>query len=219
MEGLDRTGRAAGSAEDAGVEGNFRLTAATGTLLTLLLLVEGFTILDVRGFITLHAAVGLILIGPVVLKTISTTYRFTRYYTGRAPYVRKGPPHIVLRLLGPLVVLTTLAVVGTGVVLLTDHGSSGTWVSLHQASFVAWIIVTGVHFLGHLREAAVGTAREARPALRDPARRGRAVRLLAVTAALVVGVGLAVAFTPSASSWKIQHDHHGGRSAGLRHPG
>src|SRR5579875_2607538 len=153
------------AAADVGVAGNARLTAATGTLLTLLLLVEGFTILDVRGYITLHAAVGLVLIGPVALKSASTMYRFARYYTGRAPYVRKGPPHIVLRVLGPLVVLTTLAVLGTGVVLLTDHGSSGTWVSLHQASFIAWIVVTGVHFLGHLREAAVGTAREARPAL------------------------------------------------------
>lgn len=219
VQGATRSEQAVGGVEDAGAEGNARLTAATGMLLTLLLLVEGFTLLDVRGYITLHAAVGLILIGPVVLKTASTVYRFARYYTGRAPYVRKGPPHIVLRLLGPLVVLTTLAVLGTGVVLLTDHGSSGTWISLHQASFVVWIIVTGVHFLGHLREAVVGTAREARPALRDPARRGRAVRVLALAGALVVGVGLAAAFTPSASSWAIHHNRHDRPSSGLRSPG
>ena len=118
VHGLQSTGPTdAEHVEDSGVEGNSRLTAATGTLLTLLLLVEGFTILDVRGYITLHAAVGLILIGPVALKTVSTMYRFGRYYTGRAAYVRKGPPNIVLRLAGPLVVLSTLAVLATGVVL------------------------------------------------------------------------------------------------------
>lgn len=58
-----------------GAEGNARLTAATGTLLTLLLMVEGFTLLDVRGYITVHAAVGLILVGPVLLKCASTIYR------------------------------------------------------------------------------------------------------------------------------------------------
>jgi hypothetical protein len=86
----------------AGVEANARLTATTGTLLALLLLIEGFTVLDVRGYITLHTALGLILIGPVLLKTVSTTYRFFCYYTGRPAYVAKGPPHIVLRLIGQL---------------------------------------------------------------------------------------------------------------------
>src|SRR5690242_11662712 len=115
--------------DEAGVEANSRLTATTGTLLTLLLLVEGFTVLDVRGYITLHTAVGLVLIGPVVLKTMSTMYRFFRYYTGRAAYVEKGPPHIILRLIGPLVVLSTLAVLGTGVALLALHGNSDTWIT------------------------------------------------------------------------------------------
>lgn len=204
---------AADERADAGVEGNSRLTAATGTLLTLLLLVEGFTLLDVRGYITLHAAVGLVLIGPVLLKIGSTVYRFTRYYTGREPYVRKGPPQIILRLLGPIVVLATVALIGTGIVLLTDHGSSDTWITLHQASFIVWIVVTGIHFLGHLLEAVFGTAREIRPAAGDPARRGRAIRLLAVGAALAVGIGAAAAFTPDASSWHLHHhdDRRGGR--------
>lgn len=209
VPGLSRTGPTDEATADANVEGNTRLTAATGTLLTLLLLVEGFTILDVRGYITLHAAVGLILIGPVALKIVTTTYRFVRYYTGRDAYVRKGPPNIVLRVAGPLVVLSTVALLGTGVVLVTDHGSSGTWVTLHQASFFVWIAVTALHFLGHLRDAAVGTARELRPASGDPARRGRAVRLLAVGGALAVGALLAAAFTPSASSWQLHHDFHG----------
>ncbi len=200
----------------AGVEANSRLTATTGTLLTLLLLVEGFTVLDVRGYITLHTAVGLVLIGPVVLKTMSTMYRFFRYYTGRAAYVEKGPPNVVLRLIGPLVVLSSLAVLGTGVALLALHGKSDTWLTLHQGSFVVWIAVMTLHFLGHLREAALGTAQELQRASGDPARRGKAVRWMVVAVSLVVGVGVAAAFTPSASSWHLHHDGDHGR-AGQRH--
>lgn len=198
-----------GSERASGVEANGRLTATTGSLLALLLLVEGFTIFDVRGYITLHTALGLILIGPIVLKCLSTMYRFLRYYSGTPAYVRKGPPHIVLRVIGPLVVITTLAVIGTGLALLADHGRSGTWLTLHQASFIGWIVVTGVHFLGHLQGAVLDTGRELHRATRDPARRGKAVRWVVLGVSLLAGVGLAAAFTPAASSWQLHHDQGG----------
>src|SRR3954453_13149469 len=156
----------------AGVEANARLTATTGSLLALLLLVEGFTVLDVRGYLTLHTALGLILIGPVALKCASTGYRFVRYYTGHGPYVRKGPPHVVLRLLGPLVILSPLALLGTGVALLAVHGRSDTWLTLHQGSFIVWVAAMTVHFFGHLVEAIRGTTRELRPAGQGPDGRG-----------------------------------------------
>jgi hypothetical protein len=193
------------AATDAGVAGNTRLTAVTGALLTPLLLIEGFTILDVRGYITLHTALGLILVGPIALKCASTLYRFVRYYTGKPAYVAKGPPHIVLRVIGPLVILSSVAVVGTGIALLVVHGRSDTWLTLHQGSFIVWVAFTSLHLLGHLRESALGTAREMRRAAGDPAQRGKAVRLAVVAASLLVGVGVAAAFTPSASSW-AQHD-------------
>jgi hypothetical protein len=59
-------------------------------------------------------AVGLLPVPPVALKLGSTGYRFARYYTDDEPYVRKGPPPTVLRFLAPGVVLTTLALLGTG---------------------------------------------------------------------------------------------------------
>ena len=198
----------------AGVEGNSRLTAATGTLLTLLLLVEGFTLLDVRGYITLHTAIGLTLVGPVVLKCLSTMYRFGRYYTGHEPYVRKGPPHVVLRLLAPLVILSTVALLGTGIALLAVRGRSDTWLNLHQVSFAIWLAVMTLHFLGHVIEAAAGTARDLRRATGDPAARGRGVRRTVVAVSLLVGVGVAALFTPSASSWQLHHhDHRPGQGA------
>ena len=85
---------------DAGVEGNSRLTSSLGMLLLVMLAVEGATVLDVRGMLTLHMFLGLMLIPPVLLKSATTFYRFARYYRGAEPYVRNGPPHIVLRLLG-----------------------------------------------------------------------------------------------------------------------
>ena len=49
-------------------------------LLIGLLAIEGLTILSIRGLITWHIFVGIVLIGPILLKTASTTYRFAGYY-------------------------------------------------------------------------------------------------------------------------------------------
>ena len=106
---------------DEGVEGNSRLTSANGMVLLVMLAVEGVTILDVRSMLTLHIFLGIMIVPPVLLKSATALYRFAKYYRGAEPYVRKGPPHIVLRALGPLVVLTSLALLGTGVGLLAVH--------------------------------------------------------------------------------------------------
>jgi hypothetical protein len=97
----------------------------------------------------LHFFVGMLLIGPVLLKIGSTVYRFARYYTGSAPYVRKGPPSPVLRLLGPLVILTSVAVIGTGVMLGVIGPGSGQWLFLHKASFILWFGVMTIHVLNY----------------------------------------------------------------------
>lgn len=191
-----------------GVTGNTRLTAVTGLVLTALLLVEGFTVLDVRGLLTLHMFLGLLLIPPVLLKTASTVYRMGSYYRGRAAYVQRGAPHIVLRAIGPLVVLSTLAVLGTGVWLIALGSRSSTVLTLHQGSFIVWLAVTSVHFLGHLREALVDGWREVRPASGDRAARRRGIRLLAVVVSLVVGVGVATAFLPASNSPWYRHDRY-----------
>lgn len=202
----DRDQRAA-----AGVEGNSRLTAATGTLLIGLLAVEGVTILSVRQMITLHMYLGILLVGPVLLKTASTLYRFARYYRGAPAYRRKGPPHPILRLIGPLVILTTLAVLGTGIGLIftgPDHREP--LLTLHQGSFIAWIALMSIHVLGHLREAATASWRELRPARADPAAKHRAIRAGVLVMALIAGVGLATALMPSVTSWthtRVDFEH------------
>jgi hypothetical protein len=187
---------------DAGVEGNSRLTALNGMVLLILLAVEGFTILSVRQFITLHVYLGVLLVGPVLLKTASTGYRFTRYYARAQPYLDKGPPHPILRILGPVVVLTSLAVIGTGIGLIyTGPDHRDPLLTLHKASFIVWFVAMAVHVLGHLIEGARTTWQELTDPRPMPVVRRRRWRTLAVGLSLLAGVGLASALLPSASSW------------------
>jgi hypothetical protein len=185
-----------GGTTDADVEGNTRLTSATGIVLLVMLAVEGCTILDVRGMITLHIVLGIFLLGPVLLKVVTTLYRFGRYYSGNEPYVRKGPPPALLRVLGPFVTISTLAVLGTGIGLLAVQPGEGLLLTAHKASFIVWFCLMSVHVVGHLREALSASWRE----VREASRRQR-LRLSIVVLALVVGLGTALVLMPSASSW------------------
>ena len=185
---------------EAAVEGNSRLTSITGIVLLLLFAAEGVTLLDVRGLITVHIVLGALLVGPVALKVASTGYRFVRYYTGAPAYVRKGPPHPILRVLGPLVIITSLAVIGTGIALGTAP-DSGNWGFLHRASFVVWLVVMTVHVLGHLLEVFRHGSADLRRRSAGLAVRGRPGRFALVVLALLVGVGTAAVVLPASSAW------------------
>lgn len=191
-----------GTHASTGVEGNSRLTSTNGMVLLALLAVEGFTILRIRQLITLHVFLGIVLLAPVLLKTGSTTYRFARYYTGSRPYLDKGPPHPLLRPLGPLVIVSSLMVLGTGVGLLAvKPGHAGPLLLAHQASFIVWLAVMTIHVLGHLREAAMTTWRELHGASGDPATRRRAARFALIAFALILGVAAATTLLPAAAPW------------------
>src|ERR1017187_3395585 len=126
-----------------GPEGNEQLTASIGVILLVLLAVLGVTILRIGQLISVHLFVGLLLIGPIGAKMASTGYRFARYYTRDKAYLRKGPPAPALRLLAPLVVLSTVIVFASGVALLFQGPSGrGMLLLIHKASFVLWLIVT-----------------------------------------------------------------------------
>jgi hypothetical protein len=132
-----------------GTEGNERLTALTGAVLLVGFAVEGLTIPVLGRLLTLHFFLGMLLIGPVALKIASTCYRIVRYYAGAAPYVRRGPPVPLLRALGPLVIITSLAVLGTGVALALAGPGPGRWLLLHKVSFVLWFGVMTIHVAAH----------------------------------------------------------------------
>jgi hypothetical protein len=109
----------------------------------------------VRSLLSVHVLIGTVLVSPVLLKIGSTGYRFGRYYLGSPAYRRKGPPPPVLRLLGPLVVASTLCVLGTGIALMFVGTALRQGVLLlHRASFVVWFAVMVFHVLGPLLETA-----------------------------------------------------------------
>jgi len=185
-----------------GVTGNARLTAGAAATLLVLLAAEGATIPFIGSLLEPHVFIGMLLIPPVLLKLSSTGYRFARYYGGSEPYTRKGPPHIVLRVLAPGVVITTLALFGTGVALLIDGPPSETLVFLHKLSFIAWVALMTLHVLGHLlvlpslasADWRHGGGREARLA-------GAGARTLALGTSLLAGVALALLTFSAASPW------------------
>src|SRR3989441_12487555 len=118
-----------------GPPGNERLTSSTGLVLLILLAVETLTTLALSSFLSVHIFLGLLLLPPVALKLATTGWRFARYYTGSEPYRLTGPPKLLLRLLAPLLVASTLALFGSGVALIVV-GHGGGWLQMvHAVSF------------------------------------------------------------------------------------
>ena len=182
-----------------GVDGNERLTAGAAVVLFVLLAVEGVTIVFLRPLFSVHVFVGMLLIPPVALKVGSTGWRFVRYYTGREEYVRKGPPLLPLRLLAPVVVVSTIAVFATGVTLLAVGPGGGIVLGLHKASFVVWLVATGIHVLAHLGRMRRIAPRDWRP--ERPRLRGVSARRGLLAGSIVAGTILAVTTIQYAQPW------------------
>jgi hypothetical protein len=196
-----------------GTDGNERLTTVTGVVLLVLLAVLGVTILRIRPLLDIHMFLGILLIGPVVLKLASTGYRFVRYYTFEPRYRRKGPPAMAMRLLAPLVVLSTLVVFATGVVLLlAGPGSRGTWLPIHKISFIVWVAATSLHVLGHL--AGLPRVLGKRPtgssllASMENPHAGRDGRVMALGGALLAGTMLGILSISQFAPWLHTHFLH-----------
>ncbi len=187
----------------ANVAGNARLTATLGVVIFGLLFVEGLTLLSVDRLMWLHAFLGTALVAFAVAKIATTSYRFAQYYRGQPSYVGKGPPPIVLRVLGPIVTATTVAVLATGLgALLVRHSH---WLGLaHKATFVVWFGAMSVHVLGHALETpslAVADWRRDRRA----AAPGAVRRFTAVVVVAVAGLGLALLSLHWVAVWRHAH--------------
>jgi hypothetical protein len=166
-----------------GSDGNEQLTAVVATLLTVLLVVEGATLLSLSSLLTVHAFVGVLLVPVVAAKLASTGWRALRYYLGAEEYVGRGPPHVALRVLvAPVLVASTACLLGTGLALLALDRTEGPLVGLHKASFVVWLGATGVHVLTRLA-----------PLVRALRHRPPATGMRIAVAAFALAAGLAVA--------------------------
>ncbi len=184
--------------------GNELLTAVNGAVLLALLAVEGVTIVFLRPLLAVHLFVGVLLLPPVLLKLGTTGYRFVHYYAGTRRYRRRGPPPAVLRLIAPVLALTTVAVLASGTVLLLAGPSTrSTFLPIHKITFFVWLAAFGVHLIGHLPT--LGRTLRVERAGSPPA--GAAGRRLALTAAILLGLALAIAVLPDFPAW-AHYRHH-----------
>lgn len=202
------------AAESGGAEGNERLTAMTGAVLLILLLVECYTVFRIGRLLTLHVFLGMLLLGPVCLKAGAVLYRFGRYYTGNAPYRRKGPPAPLPRVIGPVVMLLTASVFGSGIMLAVEGPGNGPWLDVHRISFIAWAFFITIHVLAYVWRLPRLLAAEARGVSRPAARTragtrpavevlgGRGTRLALLIAALLVGLLIALLTVHLAGTWE-----------------
>jgi hypothetical protein len=200
--------------QSGGPAGNARLTAWLGMLLLVAFVVECATLLQLWQLMTVHIVVGVLLVALVLAKTATTGWRIVRYYLGDPAYREAGPPPLLLRLLGPLVVLGGLAVLGTGLALIALGGASRDSiftalgfrvdaVTLHQAAFVLWLGVTVPHTLARLVPAWRLTLGRQRPSLGGGVRRVAAVAVVIAAGAIAAGPVLG-----EAGEW-LHHQHSG----------
>jgi hypothetical protein len=192
-----------------GTKGNELLTSATGAVLIVLLAVIGITIIRIGSLLSVHLFVGMLLVGPLALKLASTGYRFVRYYTHNPRYRAEGPPITPLRVLAPILVISTLVVFASGIALLfVGPGSRGTLLPIHKVSFFVWVAVTTLHVLGHLPTVARGLQSDYAPVSGLGAPAGRDGRLLSIAGALIAGVVLAILLIPEFGPWLHNFHHH-----------
>jgi hypothetical protein len=209
----------------AGPAGNAQLTAWTGLLLLALVAVELVTLVDVRGLLSWHVVVGVLLTAVATLKIASTGWRFLRYYAGHRPYQQAGPPPTLLRILGPLVVAATVGVLGSGLWLIVvgPEGGRRTLVSLlgqrldvvsvHQGLFIVFAVVAGLHLVARFVPAVVLATERGRR--EDGRLRGRGPRVAVLVATLAAGALAAVLILPAAADW---HDEQHGPPPGTNSP-
>ncbi len=196
-----------------GPPGNERLTTSLGLVLLVALGLETLTTLALHSYLPEHIFLGLLLIPPVALKLASPGWRFLRYYTNSEPYRLEGPPRLLLRLLAPLLVASTLTLLGSGVALIVVGHGGGPLLQLHAISFAVWGVLIAIHILAYLtRVLRVGPADWRRhPALRVAGARSRRAALLG---ALLAGVILALATYPAQRAWlDNRHEHQHGDGA------
>jgi hypothetical protein len=152
----------------------------------------------------LHVFLGVVVIPPVLLKVASTSWRIMKYYAGNFSYRRKGPPLLLLRLLGPVLVVLTLVLLfsGVGLVIGAPRSLHHQLSQIHRASFLLWFVVASVHVLAHLKETLSVAPRDF---LRGARRRvrGSALRAWATLASVAVGIACGWAILPYVSNVTI----------------
>jgi hypothetical protein len=191
-----------GNVDDrSAVVGNERMTALAGAVLLVLILVELVTAASLRTLLSAHVFVGVLLAGPLAVKLGSTFYRFLRYYTRSPAFVRRGPPRLALRVLAPLLIATTLVVIGSGIgLVVTGPHSAGPLLPLHGFSVLIWLPLIAIHAFAHIRRVPRLVADDWSKSSAEQAP-GRGRRLGMNLGALMFGALAAILLLPVAAPW------------------
>lgn len=216
LSGAERTEPTAASSHlDPG--SNRRLTSLLGVTLNSLL---GIQVISALAFFLLalnvalpsgpiyavvrpvHFFIGFMLIPLTGLKILSTVYRFLRYYTGDRAYKNAGAPHLLARAIAPLLILSLLVVMVSGVEMWSFANQFGVaWIPVHVFSSIAFTALLAVHIGLHVREAhreaaldlaAVPTTKGAMGEGIGSDRRNRVARRTVLATGLASGLALAV---------------------------
>src|SRR6185437_1678792 len=92
-----------------------------------------------RGNERLTTSVGLVLLVLLGIETL-TTLALSSYL----------PEHIFLRLIAPVLVVSTLTLFGSGVALIVVGHGGGPLLQLHAVSFAVWGVLVAIHVLAYL---------------------------------------------------------------------
>jgi hypothetical protein len=190
-----------------GVIGNERLTALVSLVLLVLIIVELVTSAFLRLWLPAHTIVGVLLAGPLLVKMGGAGWRFLRYYTRAPAYVRRGPPPLVLRVLGPMLLVTTLVMVGSGIGLVVT-GPLQPFLLVHVFSALLWLPLIAVHSLAHWSQVPWSIASDWSSKLGPHFHAGRELRLGVNLGALLLGAIGAWLLFPAATplfAWGQTH--------------
>ena len=183
------------------VVANERMTALAGAVLLALIVVELVTVPNLRALLSVHVLVGVLLAGPLAVKIGSTGYRFLRYYTRSPAFVRKGPPRLTLRVLAPLLLVTTLMVIVSGIgLVVTGPTRAGPLLPVHVLSTLIWLPIIAIHVFAYFRRVPRSLADDwsKHPAEQAP---GRGLRIGVNLGALLGGAIAAILVYPVAAPW------------------
>lgn len=189
------------------VEANARLTGTAGIVILILLVAELVTVvLGAASVLSLHVAIGLILVPPVLVKLASTTWRMVNYYLRAAAYKHRGPPPPLARVLGPILSLAIVLVLASGGALILGPSSlHRTALQVHKVTFYLTLLLILPHLAMHLTKAV-------RLAARDwVSRRGAAVLMRARWTAIAgsVAIGAVLALTLTGHAEPYLHHYYG----------
>jgi hypothetical protein len=190
--------------KQSSVTGNERITALAGAILLVLIVVELVSAAILHTLMSIHVFAGVLLAGPLIVKLGSIGWRFMRYYTGSPAFVRRGPPHLALRLMAPLLIVTTLVVIGSGIgLVVTGPGSAGLLLPLHGFSVLVWLPLIAIHTFAHILRVPRLVKDDWSKSSNESKISERGSRFSVNLGALLAGLVAAILLFPGAAPWAV----------------